>query len=847
MANYYFLDKKLPEASVQISSFVQNKKGYTFLSGYKSNSAGDSGDSLVYAYLNGTLIWQCNYESPDNNTDGVLSSSADINGDIFISGHGSYFNGIQLSSSTSAEDGYISKLNYLDGSVLWAKKVDITKAVDHVTSISSSSDGGSYFLASGGGWYGSSKFENYKSVVFKSDANGNIAWQKTISSENNVFISNNGSVETQINGDVIATGLFLDVVSFEYPKNNKFFIKTFDSSGNLKYSYTSPNLVSSETDSVVYSIAEKSDGKGNTYICWTTWDYASHQLANEGLSARQTVHLQKFNSKGLVWSKESSYDFASMPNDVNSQPISIKSLGILTDGTITLIGNLNLKSTASINGVKGFGGQDFVLINANAQTGVLSNPLVIGDKTENSASFGSVDNNGDVFFSGAASYGLKTSSSNVINQIQFSDSKLEGYGYGLTLYGTDTKDVMSGSGFDDQLYGKYGDDVIQGLAGADEIFGDYGADNIKGGTGEDYLYGGYGKDQLYGEGGDDLVYGEQGDDFLYGGDGDDLIDGGTGADYMCGGKGNDMYFVDSPNDKIEDKGASTDNDTVIVTQSVQYTLAANIEDAELDAGAGKAGLTGNALNNDLTGNDQANSLNGGDGADVLNGGGGSDSLSGGTGNDVIDAGAGSDTVTGDSGNDVIDGGVGIDSISYKSALAAVNIDLALGTASSIAANDAAKIGVDDLIDLENVIASNYNDIVKGGAGANVLTGGLGTDSLYAGADKGKDIFDFNAITESKTGTARDKVYDFITKIDKIDLSGIDANTATAKTAIGDQAFLFNNTTAKANSVWYAAKDVDGSTATKDVIVYGDVNGDGKADFEIGLVGVTSVAVTDFVL
>jgi Ca2+-binding RTX toxin-like protein len=175
------------------------------------------------------------------------------------------------------------------------------------------------------------------------------------------------------------------------------------------------------------------------------------------------------------------------------------------------------------------------------------------------------------------------------------------------------------------------------------------------------------------------------------------------------------------------------------------------------------------------------------------------------------------------------------------------VDLVKGTATSAAGKDAAKIGTDTLSGIENVIAGNYNDIVKGNTAANVLTGGLGMDSVYGGADKVKDVFDFNAITESKTGTARDKVYDFITKIDKIDLGGIDANTATTKTATGDQAFLFNTTTAKANSVWYAAKDVDGSTATKDIIVYGDVNGDAKADFEIGLVGVTSIAATDFVL
>jgi serralysin len=116
-------------------------------------------------------------------------------------------------------------------------------------------------------------------------------------------------------------------------------------------------------------------------------------------------------------------------------------------------------------------------------------------------------------------------------------------------------------------------------------------------------------------------------------------------------------------------------------------------------------------------------------------------------------------------------------------------------------------------------------------------------------DKVKDVFDFNAIAESRTGTARDKVYDFVTKIDQIDLSGIDANVNTNKATAkaGDQAFLFNGTTAKANSVWYKVADVDGDKKANDLIVYGDVDGNATADFEIGLVGVTSLTSADFVL
>ena len=136
-----------------------------------------------------------------------------------------------------------------------------------------------------------------------------------------------------------------------------------------------------------------------------------------------------------------------------------------------------------------------------------------------------------------------------------------------------------------------------------------------------------------------------------------------------------------------------------------------------------------------------------------------------------------------------------------------------------------------------------NDVILAGAGQDRLFGGLGSDSLHGGVDKVKDLFDFNAIAESTIGGARDKVHNFVTAIDQIDLAGIDADTVQA----GDQAFAFSGSSAKANSLWYQMADVDGSSATQDIIVYGDVNGDAKADFEIGLVGVTVIVAADFVL
>ena len=48
-------------------------------------------------------------------------------------------------------------------------------------------------------------------------------------------------------------------------------------------------------------------------------------------------------------------------------------------------------------------------------------------------------------------------------------------------------------------------------------------------------------------------------------------------------------------------------------------------------------------------------------------------------------------------------------------------------------------------------------------------------------------------------------------------------------------------------MWFAIRDVDGSNLTKDIVIYGDVNGDAKADFEIGLVSLNSIVAGDFIL
>lgn len=117
-----------------------------------------------------------------------------------------------------------------------------------------------------------------------------------------------------------------------------------------------------------------------------------------------------------------------------------------------------------------------------------------------------------------------------------------------------------------------------------------------------------------------------------------------------------------------------------------------------------------------------------------------------------------------------------------------------------------------------------NDILKGDAGDDRLTGGAGLDDLHGGT--GRDVFVFTSVKDfGLSKSATDTILDF-TRDDRIDLSAIDANTKVSF----DQPFLFISTKAfsgQAGELRYEKK-------TSDTYVYGDVNGDRKADFILHL-------------
>ena len=150
--------------------------------------------------------------------------------------------------------------------------------------------------------------------------------------------------------------------------------------------------------------------------------------------------------------------------------------------------------------------------------------------------------------------------------------------------------------------------------------------------------------------------------------------------------------------------------------------------------------------------------------------------------------------------------------------------------------------------IENLSGGQGWDQLYGNAGANVLQGWNGNDLLVGRGGKdtltggaGADRFQFTAVGDSVVGANADRITDFSrAQGDKIDLAGIDANTAVA----GDQAFSFIGSGAFTH---HAGELRAAITARGVTTIAGDLNGDGVSDFHIQLTGAFALQAADFVL
>lgn len=208
-----------------------------------------------------------------------------------------------------------------------------------------------------------------------------------------------------------------------------------------------------------------------------------------------------------------------------------------------------------------------------------------------------------------------------------------------------------------------------------------------------------------------------------------------------------------------------------LTNNVGIAYGATIENAV--GGTGNDTLLGNSVDNVLTGNAGNDLIAGGAGNDTLDGGVGDDTMMGGIGDDLFIVGAIGDAV-------IENASEGIDTVRSS-------ISYTLGDHfENLVLTGAASNGTGNALD--NVLTGNaLSNRLDGGAGNDILVGGDGIDYLTGGA--GADIF-VAEVTATKTATklgnlSLDVVLDFA-KGDRIDVSGIDANSSQT----GDQAFRF---------------------------------------------------------
>jgi Ca2+-binding RTX toxin-like protein len=299
---------------------------------------------------------------------------------------------------------------------------------------------------------------------------------------------------------------------------------------------------------------------------------------------------------------------------------------------------------------------------------------------------------------------------------------------------------ITGDGADNVLVGGALDDVFHGAGGNDRLTGGGGNDQLDGGAGIDTMIGGTGNDAYLVDNGNDVVtenpadgtgdtvfatvdyrladnvellvlqgsavqgYGNVLNNTLYGTGGGNLLDGGPGADSMYGLGGDDTYFVDNPSDVIIETANEGTADTVFA--SIDYRLAANVENLVLQGGAGLQGY----------GNDQANVIAGNAGGNLLDGGLGADTMRGG---------AGSDAYFVDNLRDVV-----IENVNEGN-------DTVFSTAHyTLAANVETLVlqGGGDLQGYGNALANT----LVGNAGSNILNGFSGADAMAGGA--GDDFY-----------------------------------------------------------------------------------------------------------
>jgi Ca2+-binding RTX toxin-like protein len=378
----------------------------------------------------------------------------------------------------------------------------------------------------------------------------------------------------------------------------------------------------------------------------------------------------------------------------------------------------------------------------------------------------------------------------------------------FTIMGGSGKDTVLGGTSVDYIFGGAGDDTLRGNAGNDQLRGEAGNDVLEGGAGNDQLFGGAGKDVLRGGAGDDVLVLDLFSDLVSG----ETYDGGDGLDTLLiqgvedfdvrgfamtsieGLDSSQLIHIKATNAQLA-SFAKLGAANYVLTEGGTITFKGNVAAGTFFGAIFTMSDLGNTLDfrgatldkvaiNGGAGNDTAWASAGNDtfgllgGNDTAYGLGGTDLINGGAGNDRLDGGDGDDGLIGDDGADTLIGGAG-------------------------------------------------NDTFGGGTGADVQSGGSGTD-----------LFLFSGIDLGTSRTATDRITDFShAEGDRIDLSLIDANTAT----FGDDAFTLKS------GAFTAAGQLRIVQEGGNTFLEMNTNADTVADLVLRLDGLKTLMAGDFAL
>lgn len=259
------------------------------------------------------------------------------------------------------------------------------------------------------------------------------------------------------------------------------------------------------------------------------------------------------------------------------------------------------------------------------------------------------------------------------------------------------------------------------------------------------------------------------------------------------------------------------------------------------------------------------------GLNFIDGGSGNDKITLSMGTNYIIGGSGDDTITSGPSLELTDhfwsdinGGTGVDTVDFSNLQKNIIVNLER----NLFGND---ITLGTISNVEKVIGTSFNDtidasklgnVIDGGGGDDIIRAGKGSDRVYGGTGDdtldgqngvdvltggtGRDRFEFSSGVADigKIATKCDTITDFTSGEDRIFLN-FDLNTKVSGNNLGFTFLGNDNFTKHAGEVRYSnVYNVKGESF---ILVQGDTNGDGNADFVIKLLGVSSLEDIDFVI